>query len=248
VGKYLLPVLASIFINRQRSDSERSLAAGALADYAADNPSVLVGLLADSDRKYFATFFSALKKQGSLAIKSLEEELYKPPAEGVAEAKVDFASRNANLAIALVMLSEGDQVWPLLRQSRDPSVRSYIIDRASTLGVDPSRVSRRLDEEGDVSVRRALILCLGEFGTESLPTEKRKMLIPKMLALYRDDADAGIHAAAEWLLRKWNQADEILRADRLLTGDKADTRRKWYVNGQGQTLRKLPEKPTRSCT
>ncbi len=69
-----------------------------------------------------------------------------------------------------------------------------------------------------------------------MPPSERKALIPRLLALYRDDPDAGIHGAAEWLLRRWKQADEIRRVDGPLATGKVEAARRWYVNRQGQAM------------
>ena len=47
----------------------------------------------------------------------------------------------------------------------------------------------------------ALILALGEYSKAQVPREVRERWIPKLLAMYRTDPDAGIHAALDWLLR-----------------------------------------------
>jgi len=236
VRNALLPALVTVFQNRNRSESERLLATGILADYAADNPQVLANLLMDADEKKFAVLFPTIKKHGGRAIASLTERLREKPAADKPETQDRYAGRQANLAIALLAMGEGELVWPLLRHTRDPSVRSYIIDRAAPLGLDPRIILRRLEEERDVSARRALILCLGEFETDRLPPVDRNPLIPRLLALYRDDPDAGIHGAAEWLLRLWKQADEIRRVEKPLATGKAEAGRSWYVNRQGQTM------------
>ena len=57
----------------------------------------------------------------------------------------------------------------------------------------------------ETSQRRALILALGTYGTEGLSPGEREPLIGKLLDLYRNDPDSGIHGAAEWTLRQWKQ-------------------------------------------
>jgi hypothetical protein len=75
--------------------------------------------------------------------------------------------------------------------------------------------------------------------------------------LYRNEADPGLHAAAEWLLRQWKEEpwlkqvndewekDKEQREKRLesirqlLTKDKEKSPQ-WYVNGQGQTMVVVP--------
>ena len=113
------------------------------------------------------------------------------------------------------------------------------------MGADVTALVRRLDEEPDVSSRRALILCLGEFDTTQFPAAERQPLIAKLLDLYRNDPDPGLHAAAEWLLRQkgWDQGDKLSEIDAQLQVDekqrqarKATDKRQWYVNTQGQTF------------
>src|SRR5262245_81922 len=97
-----------------------------------------------------------------------------------------FASRQANAAVALCMLGRPDAVWPLLRHSPDPAARSYLIHRLGLLGGDPGAlVQRALDEENerDVSARRALVLCLGEFGEDRLGKADREALAGRLALL-----------------------------------------------------------------
>ena len=64
--------------------------------------------------------------------------------------------RQANAAVALLAMGQGEKVWPLLKHSPDPTVRSYLIDRLGPGGADArSRPDASLDEEQDVSIRRA---------------------------------------------------------------------------------------------
>ena len=60
--------------------------------------------------------------------------------------------------------------------------------------------------------------------------------IGKLLDLYRNDPDAGIHGAAAWTLRKWGQQVKLKEADAQLMKVKKWGERRWYVNGQGQTF------------
>jgi len=88
----------------------------------------------------------------------------------------------------------------------------------------------------ETSQRRALILSLGTYGMEGLSTGEREPLIGKLLDLYRNDPDAGIHGAAEWTLRQWKQQEKLKELDAELMKVKDWSERRWYVNGQGQTF------------
>ena len=95
----------------------------------------------------------------------------------------------------------------------------------------------------ETSTRRALILALGTYGPngagrgspDPAPGE-REPLIAKVLDLYRNDPDAGIHGAAGWSLRRWGQKEKVKAIDVELAKLKDRGNRRWYVNGQGQTF------------
>jgi eukaryotic-like serine/threonine-protein kinase len=88
----------------------------------------------------------------------------------------------------------------------------------------------------ETSKRRALILALGTYGTEGLSTAEREPLIARLADVYRNDPDAGIHGAAEWVLRRWGHQAKLEAIDLELPGLKGRGGRRWFVNGQRQTF------------
>ena len=276
IADKLLPQLSEIYGNASRPDFERWMATDILGDYAAGNPRVLANLLMDADERQFDQIFPklALQRQGgvSVLVAEIDQSLSPDPTDPANET---LAKRQANAAVALLRLGETEPVWPLLRHPAgplaesmtfsDPRARSYLIDRLARLGAGAGALIQRLDQEQDISIRRALILSLGEFGDGALPPDTRKPLLPKLKETYRNDPDSGLHAAAEWLLRQWGQAtwleqtddrwakDDEQRLERLadirksLSSDatlgsnapaapRAAAVPRWYVNSQGQTM------------
>ena len=185
------------------------------------------------------------------------------------DVKDRLAERQARAAVALVRMGKAEEVWPSLRHSADPRLRSFIINWLNPLGADPHAVAAelvRLDSsprpadrgeggrrpgEGpsvpatamdavlfqpETSQRRALVLALGTYGTEGLSPGEREPLIGKLLDLYRNDPDSGVHGAAEWTLRKWKQHEKLKVLDIELMKVKDPGKRRWYVNSQGQTF------------
>src|SRR5262249_53288637 len=59
-------------------------------------------------------------------------------------------------------------------------------------------------------------------------TSERTPITSKILEMYRENPDSGIHSAAEWALRKWSELNALSQVD---AGE-----RDWYVNSQGQTM------------
>jgi formylglycine-generating enzyme required for sulfatase activity len=126
------------------------------------------------------------------------------------------------------------------------------------MGADVKVVVQRLEDEPDVTVRRALLLSLGEFGEKEFPPGERAVVLAKLREVYRQDPDTGLHGAAEWLLRHWKQdkwlkqmydewaKDKPQREQRLerirqeIAKGKDKAKSQWYVNGQGQTMVVIP--------
>jgi formylglycine-generating enzyme required for sulfatase activity/tetratricopeptide (TPR) repeat protein len=189
------------------------------------------------------------------------------------DTKDRLAERQARAAIALARLGKADEIWPLLRHSDDPRLRSFIVNWLNPLGADPKQIAAELDrtdrsprpaqrgesrragrrtDEGsapkasqkmdailfhpETSMRRAIILALGTYGSAGLSPGEREPLVGKLLDLYRDDADVGIHGAAEWTLRKWGLEEKLKEADSRLMKLEDRGERRWYVNGQQQTF------------
>jgi formylglycine-generating enzyme required for sulfatase activity len=156
------------------------------------------------------------------------------------------AAQHADEAIGLVRRGQAGAVWPLLRHSSDPTLRTQLIHELGPRSADAGVILRRLDVEPDVSARRALILSLGHFTGEQLPPRTRQPLVAKLLDWYRDDPDAGVHAAIDWLLRHgrrgekpraldWRQRHALEAIDRDLAG-RPPGHRSWYVTREGQTM------------
>ena len=254
----LFSSLANIYRDRNRSETERTVATNLLGDYAADQPELLADLLMDSDKKQFASFYPIFKERSDRGASVLEREVELSIQETSDDQKERMSSRQAYAAVALVRINRSAKVWPLLKHSDDPRVRSYLIHRFFPLGGDPKELIGRWQIEPDMTIRRALILSLGEFDEQTLTLETRVKLIPKLRDIFRADADSGLHAAAEWLLRQWkdeawlketidewvrNQEQRELRFENIrdsLTGSEQKKSHDWYVNGQGQTLIVIP--------
>ena len=185
-----------------------------------------------------------------------EIDMRLPPALPASDEHRKLAKRQANAAVALLRMNRPKKVWPLLKYSPDPRVRSYLHPSLSAIE-SRRRGGRRRPTEPDITIRRALVLSLGGISKE-LPPAARNSLLPKLQAMYRTDADPGLHAAVEVALRTWKQQvwlkqmndawakDQEQRAKRiesiqqLVKKDREKAPPQWYVNGQGQTIVVIP--------
>jgi formylglycine-generating enzyme required for sulfatase activity/tRNA A-37 threonylcarbamoyl transferase component Bud32 len=241
----LLGPLTEVFTGKRLREF-RHAAAGILTDYARDRPEILAQLIVEADDHQFATLLPVLQPHRNRIIPLLTREVERPAQEQEAPREAQ-ARRQAGAALALLKLGEAKRVWPLLRHSHDPEARSRLIHRLGKGGVPAETLAAQLELEADVSIRRALILALGEFTAEQVSPPLRQRLVRTLLAWYRDDPDAGIHGAIDWLLRHdregtearplaWGQARELQRIDETLRRGGAEGKRNWYVNAQGQTF------------
>jgi eukaryotic-like serine/threonine-protein kinase len=161
------------------------------------------------------------------AFKPLQERL-KIEQTGVKEA--EKARRKAAIAAALAALGKGEDVWPLLIHTANPTLRSFLIERLGTAGINPKVFAEQLEKEKDVSARRALILSLGSF-----PAGRAPELIPYLSNAYENDSDIGIRSAAGWVLGKWECRHILEKIDKQLAGNRSSDRQ-WFVNKFGQTF------------
>jgi eukaryotic-like serine/threonine-protein kinase len=240
----LISPLALICRDIKQKEQPRSFATETLADYAADQPTQMFHLLADAEEFQFPVLFDKVAGHKDEAVRLAHEELArKVPEKATEDQKELLAKRQANAAVALFRLGTPDQVWPTLKFSPDPRFRSYVIHWLSPLGGDAQTIVQRFANERDVTIRRALVLMLGQFTETQLSMAQRQPLIEKLLDVYENKPDAGLHGAAEWLLRKWEQGkrleavvEKLKSDDEQLQARKSTDQRQWYVNTQKQTF------------
>ncbi len=168
-----------------------------------------------------------------------------------------LARRQARAAVGSLRLGKAELVWPLLRHSPNPRLRSFVVNWLKPLDADPkvivaefgrvndsagrgiARIPEKPEEflfDTETSIRRALILAMGTYGPDELQASEEQRLVAALLELYRSDPDAGIHGAAEWTLRRWKHEKELRAIDADLKKLEDRGEHRWFVNKQGQTL------------
>lgn len=111
------------------------------------------------------------------------------------------------MALLLKYSSEPEtaEVWQRFQRttvSVDNTTRSQAMRLLAFLNVPPERLLSRLRVETDPGIQYALLISLGDYREQQiLRFDDVRGLIA---ALHRDTPDAGVHSAAEWLLRRWN--------------------------------------------
>jgi eukaryotic-like serine/threonine-protein kinase len=242
-GKLLDP-LGRVARDPARKDSERLSATTIVAGWGPDRPDLLAPILIEGNDEQFEIVFPLLAGLGPEVRRLLEAQLTlaasDDPTDPVNER---MAQCKARAAIALLRLGQSEKVWPLFQCASDGRVRSYLIHWSRRLGVDPRVVVDRAILETDADRRGGLLLLLGEFADTPWPEGQRLRVVEMVLTVFEKVPDSGLHAAAQWLLRKLNCDDRVRSVlKRLGTNEverlaqPASERKNWYVNREGQTF------------
>jgi formylglycine-generating enzyme required for sulfatase activity len=94
--------------------------------------------------------------------------------------------------------------------------------------VEPQRAG--LSDEELKRANRAvygLLLSLGEYTLDAVPSERREALIARLADWYAEDPSSTIHGATGWLLRRWGQAKLVQKVDQ--TPVAYAPGREWYT-------------------
>ncbi len=250
--KHLKEPLASLYRADPKSENASKIA-DILSDYASDDSALAADLLLDAEPAQFGMLLAIASRNPPEAVLPWKEELARPEPAADEPARDHLAARQARAAIALLKVgADGEAVWNRLRLSPSPRCRSFLLELLKPMGIERDAIAGRvramppgkartarqaaevLFSEND-SIRRALVLALGEYDAPNAPAGQQEPLIAVLLDLYENDPDAGIHAAAEWTLRRWHQDAALTAADaRLLGANRGD--RRWYLSSEGLTF------------
>ncbi len=94
----------------------------------------------------------------------------------------------------------------------------------------------RLSVEASASIRRGILLALGEYGADGLPASLQNRVTVLLLSTYRADPDPGVHSAVDWVLRRWGRASDLATIDAEAATPDARPDRNWYTSRQGVTF------------
>lgn len=243
VRKHLVGPLSAAARTQEEGGSERLIAASILADYCSDDPARLVDLIQDADPRQFALLLPTLKALRAQALPLLRTSIARAtPGEPVKQNGNTAATpadplprRRSNAAVALLHLGVPEAVWPLLTSAADPNQQSEMIHALYHLKAEPSVLIAHLEAEQDVSAGRALLVTLADFADQIPEDVRQTRLLPRLLEMYRNHPDPGIHAAVRLLLERLNQQPAVHQVDSDLEGKGTIGARRWFVD-QGHTM------------
>ena len=139
-------------------------------------------------------------------------------------------------------LGHAEKVWPAFITSKDDSLRSYLVHWCPRDGVDSQLVLADGRRRPTPARGPACCCCWENSARAACPPEQRRPFAGQVAAVFETDADAGLHAAAGWLLRQWKCGKIVDAAVKRLAKKEPQRcandeyrKRRWYVNSEGQT-------------
>ncbi len=265
----LFDSLLNVLASSNYDETQKTFARDLLLNFGKDNPEKMIKALLDSDERLFQKFFDAVKSNGETLDRELHRVIDLRLEDCNNEEKERKAKQVANAGIALLMLNKPQGVWNKLKATEDQRIKSYLISRIGRIGVEPSLIFKNLENaksEGDVSIQRALVQALGGYGESasnvagpSLSQEAKARMIPTVEKIFLESSDPGLHASAEWLLRKWGRQEFIQSQLQRLSMDSEHKEKlasiirtfsafvgtdrpknQWYVNSLSHTMVAIP--------
>jgi formylglycine-generating enzyme required for sulfatase activity len=145
-------------------------------------------------------------------------------------------SRRAAAATALLRLNKAQDVLSLVSKGTEPETEASLLHRLASCGVSSQTMERLLDrvispDHGSLTVNqcRFLILAAGEYGEAGKANSLTAECVNKLMDVYAEDPDPGLHGAAEWSLRQLGKGDNLRAIQSDSATGKPDAGRRWYL-------------------
>jgi serine/threonine protein kinase len=227
----LLPALCQTL--RDRSASPQTVV-GLLSEYAKDEPETLCSAMLDVEPQQFQQLFAMVRAAKPAAVNWLKQELAVAiPPRATEQQRRQRLEEQVRAVIALTLLEGEELLYRYLPHRPDPELRSRLVRELADFGVDFRILGAGLHQPVDVSVLRALLLAMGGY---ELNRVQRNEVLPTVERLFAEHPDAGVHSAAEWLLRTWKQDATLRSLAAIPTGRLSPPERNWLINTEAQTL------------
>ena len=207
-----------------------------LAEQFAEELSTLVELIEESHPAQLHLLLAKVRQhhEGDAVITRLRQK------SAARRDRGDGGSALANLTVAQLFFNQFADLESPLVGGHDSPLRSLIIDRIAAGRVNSNIIAAPIlagKYEDDPQVLTALLLALGEYDDLSLLAlgETRSKVEDRIASLHRTHDDAGVHSAADWLLRRWGQPTSAAGSV-ALRADRKQSDLDWYLAENGHTM------------
>ncbi len=150
----------------------------------------------------------------------------------------DFAvTRQVNRALLACALGETELLESIWLNVSDPSGRTEAIHRygPAGLGPQPLRYWFARDSTTDARIVSAALETLVEASDRDLHTTARQSFVPLIAEIFQRNPDSGVHQAAAWVLRQWNQQPTLQQARLAVQSVAPRPGMNWHEDPQGMS-------------
>ncbi|MEM7385773.1 MAG: serine/threonine-protein kinase, partial [Verrucomicrobiota bacterium] len=139
------------------------------------------------------------------------------------------AEESVRLVLAMAAIGDWERAIDLMADYHpvDPTRRYLLIHAFAKYGFPRNDLVQQLRASTKTGVRQGLLLALADYTPTELPLDFRQSLESFLMEQYVD-ADPGLHAATDWLLRKWNMP--------ILSDEESLAARRWRKSSLGHTM------------
>jgi serine/threonine protein kinase/formylglycine-generating enzyme required for sulfatase activity len=227
--EYALPLLRKRFAAAAGS-RQRLHAAFGLAALGEVEQEFLIGQIPRAPAGEAGNLVTALAMGGDSAVEALWRRVRR--AKG--------AEARARMAIVLLNLGDMRGARAVLAPEPDPTCRTAFIHQYAAWRNPVATMPEILRDTQDPGFQSGMCAALGLTQPETLAERERQGVQEALADLYRNAPDGGTHSAAGWALRQWGV--QLPRIDRTRNAPKG---RRWFVNGQGMTMLRMPARAVR---
>ena len=222
----ILPQLISICLNSDSTGNQRLLAAMSIAQFSQFDQSFpeseeLVELALSPDKSVSGILYKSLLLRQNKVLPCL---LSVANSELQMDTSVEFQKvvRRKATAIELAQrLGQDGPFWKHLDDLTDPRVRTELINDFATVPLTWNEISQRLQSLPPRS-RQAILLGMPE-RMKTLSEVDKNDAREKLLEFFRSDPDAGVHAAAGFVLREIGDESSLAIEEERLARDRTKT-------------------------
>lgn len=248
------------------SAQQRHTAIALMSELTRESPSKIADIACMVDADTLPLLRRHVDRMGAELLPALLKELHRPgidvgnsgealPVESQKKLAAALVLKQANdvrrramAAAWLFRLGRVEEVWPLLKEQPDDSLRYAVIDRIRLVGgaIDP--VLKQLETavqqtsrlplnatSGDDSELSMLLLLIGELSGQ-IGDEARATIVKILGELFEKHPNPGVHSACEWTLNQLKARATIQEIQHRLSSAVLSDQRDWYVTKSGATM------------
>ncbi len=205
VAAELKPELELIFESREAGTRER--AAEILGGLFFDDPDYLCELGERGEPNQLKQLIVGLENNRLLAL----EQLRLRKKELVDHESI---SESTNIDLMLAHLGDTSALRQRMEHSDDLTLQTALIHHSALAGISVDLFRDQVTNHHQVSANQlvAAIASLGQYDERQLYLIQRRAISEKLVEIFKENPDSGVHSMSEWLLKHWGFEDELKNA------------------------------------